>query len=264
MLKNQKLSFLEKNRSFLNAAVVVLITILFGTSCGNVKNLQYLQGPLDTVRLSKLEIPEARIQKGDLLGITVYSENPEATAAVTNAAPASAAGTGYLVDQRGNIQFFKLGILPVEGKTQRELSDTLTRLYIQDSLLRNPYVEVRFLNFKVTLLGEVNRPGPFSTPTDKVSVLDAVALAGDFTPFGRKDNVLVIRESNGKREFGHLDLGKPDVFLSPYYYLKQNDMIIVDVSKNKSVVNDQVTMRNISIGSTIISTVLVIYSVFRR
>ena len=245
---------------------------VLASSCGNVKNLQYLQGPLDTAKLRNYEIPEARIQKGDLLGITVYSEDPAATAAVINQAPTMSSATpttggstpspGYLVDQRGNIQLFKLGILPVEGKTQKELSDTLATLYVQDSLLRNPYVEVRFLNFKVTLLGEVSNPGAYSTPTDKVSVLDAIALAGDITATGRKDNVLVIREIEGVRQFGRLDLGKTDVFLSPYYFLKQNDLVVVDVGKNKSAVNDQIFLRNISIATTLISTLILIYSVF--
>lgn len=253
----------------LSGIVIMAVLTVLSASCGNVKNLQYLQGPIDTVKLSRFEVPEAKIQKGDLIGITVYSEDPAATAAVTNQGALSATATGgtspgYLVDQRGNIQLFKLGVLPVEGKTQKQLSDTLALLYQRDSLLRNPYVETRFLNFKVTLLGEVNRPGPFSTPTDKISVLDAIALAGDITPYGRRDNLLVIRETDGVRQFGKLDLSKPDVFLSPYYYLQQNDLLIVDVSKNKSVINDQITLRNISIASTIISTVLVIYSVFIR
>jgi polysaccharide export outer membrane protein len=246
-----------------------LIAILT-ESCGNVKNLQYLQGAFDTAKLSKVQIPEAKIQKGDVLSITVYSDDPAATAAVTaqGAAIANTTGSttppGYIVDQRGNIQLFKLGVIPVEGKTQKQLRDTLASLYIRDSLLRNPYVEVTFLNFRVTLLGEVNRPGSYSTPTDKISAFDAIALAGDVTAYGRKDNVLVVRETGGVRQFGSLDLRNPDVFLSPYYYLQQNDMIIVDVNKNKGTVNDQIFLRNVSIATTVISTLAVIYSVLRR
>jgi polysaccharide export outer membrane protein len=290
MLTNQKSSFLKNNRlhnyyhkpAFMRHMVVITgiawITVL-GTSCGNVKNLQYLQGSFDTLKLSKIQLPETRIQKGDLLSIAVYSDNAAATAAVTNqmagqsistgisAGSGATSGTtvpGYLVDDRGNIQLFKLGVLPAEGMTQKQLADTLAILYVRDSLLRNPYIEVRLLNYKVTLLGEVNRPGSYTMPANKLSAFEAIGLAGDITPYGRKDNVMVIRETNGIRQFGHLDLGKPDVFLSPYYYLQQNDMIIVDVSKTKGAVNDQTTIRNISIATSIISTIAIVYSILRN
>jgi polysaccharide export outer membrane protein len=284
MLTNQKSSFLKNKNSFAHlrqfglgglpgTTVLICLSMVFG-SCGSIKNLQYLQGSFDTAKLSKIDIPETRVQKGDILGITVYSDNPAATAAATtgnqttilgNAASNNQASAppGYMVDTRGNIQLFKLGILPVEGMTQKQLADTLAYLYVRDSLLRNPYIDVRFLNFKVTLLGEVNRPGSYSSPTDKISALEAVSLAGDITVYGRKDNVLVIREANGTRQFGYLDFSKPDVFLSPYFYLKQNDMIIVDVTKSKGTVNDAIAIRNLSIGLTIVSTLVVIYSILR-
>lgn len=262
-----------KKRVFISTALGWMI--ILGTSCGNVKSLQYLQGSFDTAKLSKLQIPEPRIQKGDLLGINVFSDDAAATAAVVNQVPAGTGITGsntsntsmvtpgYMVDQRGNIQLFQLGVLPVEGKTQKQLSDTLAFLYTRDSLLRNPYIEVRFLNYKVTLLGEVNKPGSYTLSTDKISAFEAISLAGDITAYGRKDNVLVVRESNGSRQFGHLDFGKPDVFLSPFYYLHQNDMIIVDVTKTKAAVNDQTTIRNISIATSIISTLAIVYSLLR-
>ena len=253
----------------------VLSTI---TSCGNVKNLQYVQGEIDSTRLSKIQFNEPVIQKGDLLGISVYSDNALATASVTTQIPlpgisgseAEEPGTGgtsnkgFLVDQQGNIQIYKLGSIHVEGKTKKELADTMAALYVQKELLKNPYVEVRFLNYKITLIGEVARPGSYTIPTDRINAFEAIGLAGDITVYGRRDNVLIVREVNGVRQFGRLDLSKTDVFLSPYYYLQQNDMIIVDVAKNKAAVNDQVTVRNITIAASILSTIAIFLNVFRR
>lgn len=260
------------------------------TSCGNVKNLQYLQGSFDTARLKKVEIPDPVVQKGDWLGITVYSDDPLATAAVTNPSfnaatisgatstgGASATGIGsvspsagstspggFLVSQSGDIQIYRLGIIPVEGRTKRQIADTLALLYSNLGLLKNPFIEVRFLNNKVTVIGEVNRPGQYSIPGDKVSAFEAIGLAGDITVFGKRDNVLVIRETNGVRQFGRLNLKDPNVFLSPYYYLQQNDMIIVDVSRNKAIANDQVTNRTLSITTALLSVVAILFTIFRK
>lgn len=259
--------------------VVALFVALLGTSCGNVKNLQYLQGTFDTARLSKINIPEPLVQKGDLLGISVFSDDPVATAAVTrqvgSALPISIEGvgtstqqstaaTGYLVNQQGDLQLYKIGTIRAEGLTKEQLADTLEFLYTKNDLLKNPYVEVRFLNYKVTVIGEVNKPGPISVPTDKLNAFEAVGLAGDITVFGRRDNLLVVREVNGTRQFGRLNLKDPNVFLSPYYYLQQNDMVLVDVAKNKSFVNNQNTFQTISISASIISIAVLIISLIRN
>lgn len=264
--------------------IVTLFVIILTTSCGNVKNLQYLQGSFDTAQLSKVQIPEPIIQKGDLLSITVFSDDALSTAAVTNpmastagafstnaiAGNAGTSGTGgslpsgFLVNQQGQIQVYKLGLLPVEGKTRQQLADTLASLYTNQGLLKNPFVEVRFLNYKITVIGEVNKPGQYSVPIDKVTAFELIGMAGDITAFGRRDNVMVVRETNGVREFGRLNLRDPNVFLSPFYYLHQNDMVIVDVTKNKAAVTDQATIRNISILTSILSIAAVFISIFRR
>jgi len=271
---------------FLVVIPILFFSILF-SSCGNIKNLQYLQGSFDTTRLSKVQVPEPIIQKGDLLGITVYSDDPLATAAVTNplsnntSVPVNSMGgtnglssatttsgasslQGFAVNQAGDIQLYKLGSIPVEGKTKRQLADTLTLMYEQQGLLKNPYVEVKFLNYKVTIIGEVGKPGVYTFPVDKVNIFEAVGLAGDITVYGRRDNVLVVREINGKREFGRLNLKDPNVFLSPYYYLQQNDMLIVDVTKGKAVASDQATMRTISIATSLLSITALFITIFRK
>jgi polysaccharide export outer membrane protein len=259
---------------------IALFIIVLSTSCGNIKNLQYLQGSFDTARLAKVQVPEPIIQKGDLLGITVYSDDPLATAAVTRqvgastpitlsiennaTSPMNSAANGYLVNQQGDLQLYKLGSLHAEGLTKDQLADTLEVLYAKQDLLKNPYVEIRFLNYKITVVGEVNRPGPYSVPTDKLSAFEAIGLAGDITVYGRRDNVLVVREVNGERKFGHLNLKDPNVFLSPFYYLQQNDLVVVDVGKNKAGVNNQSTLQTVSLGATFLSIAAVFISLFRR
>jgi len=272
---------------FFPVVIISLFIVVLAPSCGNVKNLQYLQGSFDTSRLSKVQIPEPVIQKGDLLSITVYSDDPLATAAVTNplvnntsslvnmggGAGSNSNGTtptgastanGFVVTQTGDIQLYKLGAIPVEGKTKKQLGDTLALLYSSLGLLKNPYVEVRFMSYKVTVIGEVTRPGSYSVPTDKLNAFEAIGLAGDITVYGKRDNVLVVREANGVRTFGHLNLKDPNVFLSPYYYLQQNDLVVVDVGKNKSAINNQTTFQYITIGASLISIAAVFISLFRN
>jgi polysaccharide export outer membrane protein len=268
---------------FFPVVAIALFIIILSTSCGNVKNLQYLQGSFDTARLSKVTTPEPIIQKSDLLGITVYSDDPLATAAVTNpmtnstgmalsnldgnnstSSSGATTVTGFVVNQSGEIQLYKLGTIPAAGKTKKQLADTLAALYANLGLLKNPFVEVRFLNFKVTVIGEVQRPGSISVPTDKLNAFEAIGLAGDITVYGRRDNVVVVREANGVREFGRLNLRDPNVFLSPYYNLQQNDMIVVDVGKNKAAVNNQGKYQTISLAATFVSIAAIFISLFRN
>lgn len=264
----------------LSGTLIVALIIVLGNSCGNVKNLQYVQGAFDTARLSKVQFKEPLIQRGDLLGITLYSDDATATAAImtqpvnklqddafaVNQSGSSTSSnlSGFLVNQEGEIKLYKLGTIHAEGLTRKQLADTLARLYVQQRLLINPFVDIKFLNKKITLIGEVAKPGTYAIPTDKISIFEAIGLAGDITVYGKRNNVLVVREANGTREFVQLDLSKPEVFASPYYYLQQNDMVIVDVAKNKGTINDQITVRNITIAASILSTIAIFINVFRR
>jgi len=267
------------------AGGVIAVLLFMCCSCGSVRPLTYLQGQFDTAKLSQLNTPEPVIRTGDLLSIIVFSDNPEATriynqsviTTVTATATNSAQGTGtvaqgvqganpptapgYQVDEKGDIVFQGLGLLHVEGLTKAQLKDTLdARL---KEFLINPYYNIRFLNYKFTMLGEVSRPGILSIPGEKVNMLEALALAGDMTFYGRRDNVLIIRENNGKREFGRIDLTKPEVMASPYFYLQQNDVVIIEATNKKAAANDVVTARNISIALAFVSTFAIVYSIFR-
>jgi len=270
---------------FLLNGIIVLAVVFLSESCGNVRSLTYLQGKFDTAKLSKLNNVEPVIRKGDLLSIIVFSDNPDATKIynqsvinVPTSSPGSSSASsemsgasigsgattapGYQVDEKGDIVFQGLGKLHVEGLTKAELKDTLdSRL---KEYLKNPYYNIRFLNYKFTMLGEITKPGVISIPGERVNLLEALALSGDMTFYGRRDNVLVIRESNGQREWARLDLTKPEVVTSPYFYLQQNDVVIVEATNKKASASDVVTARNISIALAAVSTFAIVYSIFRK
>ena len=266
----------------------VALALIFGlSSCGNTRSLIYMQGSFDTARLKQVNAVEPVIRKGDILSIIVYSDNPAATqiynqsliAAAASGGSAASGGQeggttptglvgsspstpGYQVDGNGNIMFQGIGLIHVEGLTKANLQDTLNQRLTP--FLTHPYYSVRFLNYKFTMLGEVNHPGLVSIPGEKINLLEAIALAGDLTFFARRDNVLIIRQNNNIREFARLDLTKPDIMISPYFYLQQNDMVIVEPTKKRVAANDVITTRNISIAATIVSTLAIVYSIFRK
>ena len=253
--------------SFLKT-ILILLSVVWLFSCKTPVNLNYLQGSLDTSGLRNYKVPEPVIQKGDLISIVVFSDGPKATALFNQAlvsvgSEGIAQPAGYLVDTKGNIQFQGIGILHVDGLTKEQLI-VLLDSKLKPDLLTNPYYNIRFLNYKVTLLGEMKNPGVYSIPNERVTILEAIALAGDLTMYGRRENVLVIRERGGIREFGRIDLTKPAIFTSPYFYLNQNDVIVVEATQRKARETDQLTARNISIATSIVSTIAIIISVFRR
>ena len=244
----------------------VLLIIILGltTSCGNIKQLQYLQGTIDTAAIANINFIEPTIQKGDILSVTVFSDNPLASAIYNQAAAASptAQAAGYLVSQDGYIQLHALGLVKALGLTKKQLADILVQQYIEKNLLQNPFVEVRFLNFKITVIGDVNGPGVFTFPSEKVSIFDAIGEAGDLTVYAKRDNVLVVREVNGVRRFARLDLTNPNVFNSPFFFLQQNDMVVVDPTRVKATTTDQ-TIRNLSIITSLISLAAIVISLFQ-
>jgi polysaccharide biosynthesis/export protein len=261
-----------------NSVVYLLLGYVLFSSCGDVKKLQYLQGPIDTSKYGTVNYKEPVIQNGDILSITVYSANPVASA-IYNQAPTAtvipSAGTGnapslqtpgnvagYLVDNQGNIQFHSIGNIQAKGLTRQELGATITKKL--DTVLTNPYCQVRFTNFKITIIGEVTHPSVFTVPSEKVSVLEAIGLAGDLTVTGRRDSVMIIRETDKERKFGWIDLRKPDLFESEYFYLQQNDVVVVHPTKSKAAANDQVVIRNIGLASTVVSTLAILYSIIFR
>src|SRR5688572_23811387 len=246
-------------------------------SCGNVRELQYLQGQFDTAKLSKVVYPDPVIQNNETISITVYSDNPLASAYYNLPAQPSIAGTGtvnpglgtpggqqgsaHLVDEAGFIQFPSLGPLQVSGLTKGQLYKLLESKLADK--LQHAYFDIRLSSYKVTMIGEVSKPGQFTIPNERVSLLEAIALAGDLTPYGRRDNVLIMREINGERTFARLDLRSPDILASPYYYLQPNDVVLVDLNKNKAAASDAATVRNIALATSLVSVLAVIISILQ-
>jgi polysaccharide export outer membrane protein len=266
---------------------LALVIVIAHSSCGTTRPYVYMQGGFDTTKVTEIPTFDPRIKIGDLLSIIVFSDNPEASAiynqggssalqlpttpggagANTGSSGGASSGggqapLGYLVDERGNITFRDLGILHVDGLTRGQLTDTLnSRL---KDYLNHPYCNVRFLNYKFRMLGELQKPGEFSIPDEKINILEAIAMAGDLTVYGRRDNVLIIREDSGKRIFGRMDLTSPNIMSSPYFYLQQNDLVIVEQNKKKSSATDVVTLRNISIATSLVTTFAILYSIFKK
>ncbi|MBV4357831.1 polysaccharide biosynthesis/export family protein [Pinibacter aurantiacus] len=239
--------------------IALLVIIL--ASCGNPKELRYFQGEFDTAKLSQVNYKEPVIQAGDIISIKVYSDDNAAADPYNMISNAMASTTapntsmGYEVDNAGNIQMAGLGTLKVSDLTILQLQGLLDKKF--EKLLSHPYYNIRFLNFKVTVLGDVGRPGTYTFPVQKVSILDVLGMAGDLTIYGKRDNILIVREKDGKREFGRLNLKSPDIFKSDWFYLQQNDMVYVDMLDKKAIATDQ-TMRWIGISTAVISTAAVI------
>ena len=249
--------------------LLALTIIVSFISCTPQQKLPvYLENVTDTTIVTNVEVIEPVIQKNDLLQIQVYSASVDPRVDAPYNLPMQSSGTsggggGFLVDANGNIEYPRVGTIQVEGLTKQQLADVIkSRLAGQ---LTDPVVIVRFQNYKVTILGEVSSQGSFSVPTEKLTILEAIGLAGGVSEFGKKDGIKVLRESNGKREVGIIDITSEDIFESPYYQLSQNDVVIVEPSNLKyKREQKQETTQRIAFSLSIITSILFIYNTFTR
>lgn len=213
---------------------IILILSLLTTSCMSKKKYYYLQGTQDFKNVSVNYEPI--IQNDDKISIIVSSNEVEAAApfnliATTNLQDASI-GMTYLVDNKGNIEFPVIGTLSVAGYSLNELEAMLKKklsVYFKNP----PVVNIVITNFKVTVLGEVKSPGIKAFTNHRVTILEALGAAGDLTVFGKRNNVLIVRDFQGIKSFNRIDLTKADLVSSPFYYLDQNDVIYVEERKAK-------------------------------
>jgi protein involved in polysaccharide export with SLBB domain len=141
---------------------------------------------------------------------------------------------GYSVDNEGNINFPQLGAIHVSGLTRWQLSDLIKNQLVEKQLLKDPVITVEFMNFKISVMGEVNSPGTYSIDGDKITILQALSLAKDLTIYGKRDNITVIRELNGERHIFKVDIRNSNLFESPAYYLQQNDIVYVEPNRVKA------------------------------
>ena len=209
------------------------------------------------------------IQKNDQLWITVGGSNPLDLIAL-NSASGMGTGTsgtassinesavGYLVEADGKIQMPYAGRVHAEGLTRLQLQDTLTEIF--KDYTKNPVVNVRFLNYSFSVLGEVNKAGRFTMTNERTTIFEAIGMAGDLTEFGMRNNILVVREVNGKRNYARVDMLSKDLFASPYYYLKTNDVVYVEPVKAKFITRTGVPqyLSIIAIGVTALYTILLL------
>jgi polysaccharide export outer membrane protein len=220
------------------AGVFVLVS-----SCVDSKKAIYFNNIGNTSIRPPIADLEPVIQKSDLLSIYVSSLNPEATVVFntpnmqaptsTTSAVTTTGSIGYLVSQEGNIQFPVLGSLKAAGLTKKQLTELISKSLVDKKLLVDPIVTVSFLNYRVTVLGEVGRPTVITVANEKISLLEALGLAGDLTIYAKRDNVLLIREENGEKIIRRINLNTQEIFTSPYYYLKTNDVVYVEPNKSK-------------------------------
>jgi len=244
------------------------------SSCISSKELVLYQAGVpgkDTIALAARYVPT--IKAGDVLSVQVSSLSPEATAffnpytAMSAAERGTAASSssaapytpGYLVSEDGQITLPLVGAQSVNGLTNTQAATQIRQKLLD--YLKEPTVNVRNLNFQISISGEVTRPSLYSIPNEQITLPSALGLAGDITIFGRRDNVLIIREENGKRTFNHIDLTKRDVFQSPYYYLHPNDVVYVEPGKAR-VANADRTYQLLPIVISALSFVAIIVSRF--
>ena len=249
--------------AFLIFSIFVVISF---SSCRSQKPLGYVEDFTDTSAKVEVKYSEPLIQKGDVLSIVVYSDAIDggATDAMYNLANAGTAGDastqGFLVDLDGNIQYPRIGKIKADGLTKAQLSEEIRKKLIGP--LQNPSVLVHLLNFKITMLGEVSRAGPITIPSEKITILEAIGLAGDITVYGKKNEVVILRPSDSTVEHGTIDLSSKKVFESPYYFLRQNDVVLVNPNKYKARLGEQVFNQRLGLAFSVINMLILLYGIF--
>lgn len=264
--------------------LVAMAIILLATSCAAPQKTIYFaeNAPLDPhVQVENIEKrKEIVVLPDDILAInvssissitagsgtsdpvTIFNEGGTVyniTSSIGGGQSGGGSNKAYLVDANGFIDYPVLGKVKVSGLTLRQVKDMLAKRL--EDFVKDPVVEARIINYKITVLGEVGSPGSIIASNHKLSVVDAIALAGDMPITGRKDNVLIIRETEGRREYARLNLNSRNVFSSPYYYLKQNDIIYVEPARVRRQESNDFLRFYLPTMTSLLSTAIAIYGV---
>jgi polysaccharide export outer membrane protein len=260
--------------------VIALSCILSLASCGGTKKVVYFNENLrpdsSAMLQSITQHSQATIQPDDIVAINVASisffdeskannvflEGGLSFGATTAsgggaATPTTGAKNSFLVDSAGYIEYPRLGKIKLGGLSISDAKDMMSNK-LKD-YIKQPVVEVRIVNYRVTMLGEINN-GPIIAPNHKLTIVDAIAAAGGIALTGRKDNILIIRETNGQREFGHIDLNSRNLFNSPYYYLKQNDIVYVEPSRIRKQEANEFLRFYLPVVTTLLATAVSTYA----
>lgn len=262
----------------MNGKLVILSLLLIGSaqSCITYKNIAYFKDIPDSARtyIQNAQYQQLHIHPDDILNISIQTMDPAVnqlfgqtlssqgsppspTASSSGAATATSM-TGFLVDKQGVVNLPVLGNFKLAGLTTMQARDTIreaSKLFYKD-----PAVYVRFANLKVTVLGEVLHPGTYVLPNEKNTLFDALGLAGDLTIFGKRDNVLLMRDSSGYTSLIRINLTSKTVMNQSYFYLKQNDVLYVEPNKYKIASQDAIATRNYTIIVSVLTILILIAS----
>lgn len=263
-------------RYFFKFITVGIISII-GCSCSTNKKISYFKDIPDSVFLQARNIQttsfeDPLIQPNDILQVSILTLDPQINNVLTTSNTASytvqpgnsssnaaaSSITGYMVDKNGMIELPMVGKIKVSGMSSIEVRDAI---HEKVSVYYNkPVISVRFANFSITVLGEVTKPATYVVPNEKISVLDAIGMAGDLTIYGKRENVLLIRDSLGQKQSVRFDLNSSKMFSSPYFYLRQGDVIYVEPSKSKVAASDASKSRSIALVASGLSLLIVLFS----
>lgn len=259
----------------LNFIVIAIAMLLVG--CNAQQRVLYLQ---DVENGSEIELPknyQIKIKPLDEITVVVNSKNPELALPFNSSSSYNAiSGSGYTttatenslqvftVDNKGYITLPIIGEVKCVGLTRDELAEIIEQKIVESNYIADPHVNVRFADIYISILGEVTRPGRYDIKRDKITILEALALAGDMTIFGSREDVAVIREIDGRNVVTKLDLRSSEIFESPCYYLEQNDVVVVSPNKYKAATAEINQNRSfwISLASTGISLATLLLTIF--
>ena len=223
-------------------ALIICCTL---TSCfSNKKYIYFSNIPKDTVTNIESQIPVTQIATNDILQITISSPDAE-TNTMMNMQSAVGGGSegghaGYLVDETGVVRIPLIGEIKAAGLTKLELSKKIADMIIAKKVAINPIVDVRIVNYKITVLGEVTNPGVKSIPNELITLPEVLGMAGDLTVYAQRNNVLLIREINGKRVSKRFSLNNSQMFDRDFYYLQNKDILYVEPNKAKAAKNNPI------------------------
>lgn len=246
----------------------VSLIFFFLVSCASKKDILYLQDIESYNQSNDSTFNDVRIQKNDLLSIIVSSTDQKSAVPFNLPVVASSSASSstivntrqemqtYLVSEEGTINFPILGEIPVLNKTKQKVIEDLKLELIK--YIKDPIITLRITNFSISILGEVAAPGTYSVNNERITILEAISLAGDMTVYGKRKDVLVIREEAGKKTYNRVDFTSKDLFLSPFYYLKQNDVIIVN--PNNAQVQSSAFNRNSTVYISIVTALITVAS----
>lgn len=250
---------------FIKRYSLIFFSVVLVSSCVSRKDIVYFQEIENLVSEDNLE--PIRFKKNDMLSIIVSAASIEAaipfnlmSASQSSSGSSGLSGAGntqasYMVNIDGEIEFPTLGTINVLGMTTKELQDYLKERISE--YVKNPIVNVRVMNFTVTMLGAVNGPGTFTVPGERISLPEALSHAGDMAISGRRDNILIVRELEGKKTYKYLDIRDPEILNSDYYYLKQHDIVYVE--PNRSSIQNAIYNRNVGIYISVASFLFTLY-----